>query len=129
MKRAWILRSSIQSWTFFATNSGPLSLLIVDGSPWISTSCSRTRTTSTEVRCRAHPTALGFWKALREVWPKAAEQRCWVHRTANVLDKLPKRLQPRAKKHLHEMFQADTKEVAEEQVRVASPRKRYQPWG
>ena len=62
--------------------------------------------------------ALGFWKALREVWPKAAEQRCWVHRTANVLDKLPKRLQPRAKKHLHEIFQAETKEVAEEQVRA-----------
>ncbi len=52
--------------------------------------------------------ALGFWKALREIWPKAAEQRCWVHRTANVLDKLPKRLQPRAKKHLHEIFQAET---------------------
>lgn len=61
--------------------------------------------------------ALGFWKALREVWPKAAEQRCWVHRTANVLDKLPKRLQPRAKKHLHEIFQAETKAIAEEQVR------------
>ena len=60
--------------------------------------------------------ALGFWKALREIWPKAAEQRCWVHRTANVLDKLPKRIQPRAKKHLHEIFQAETKEVAQEQV-------------
>jgi transposase-like protein len=60
--------------------------------------------------------ALGFWKALREVWPKAAEQRCWVHRTANVLDKLPRRLQPRVKKHLHEIFQAETKEVAQEQV-------------
>ncbi len=71
--------------------------------------------------------ALGFWKALREVWPKAAEQRCWVHRTANVLDKLPKRLQPRAKKHLHEIFQAETKEVAEEQVRafVKEYRDRY----
>ncbi len=62
--------------------------------------------------------ALGFWKALREVWPKAGEQRCWVHRTANVLDKLPKRLQPRAKKHLHEIFQAETKSVAEEQVQA-----------
>ena len=60
--------------------------------------------------------ALGFWKALSEVWPKTEEQRCWVHRTANVLDKLPKRLQPRAKKHLHEIFQAETKEAAEEQV-------------
>ena len=62
--------------------------------------------------------ALGFWKALREVWPKAAEQRCWVHRTANVLDKLPRRLQPRAKKHLHEIFQAETKTIAQEQVRA-----------
>ena len=62
--------------------------------------------------------ALGFWKALREVWPRAAEQRCWVHRTANVLDKLPKRLQPRVKKHLHEIFQAETKEIAQEQVRA-----------
>lgn len=60
--------------------------------------------------------ALGFWKALRDVWPQAAEQRCWVHRTANVLDKLPKRLQPRAKKHLHEIFNAETKDAAQEQV-------------
>ena len=71
--------------------------------------------------------ALGFWKAVREVWPQTAEQRCWVHRTANVLDKLPKRLQPRAKKHLHEIFQAETKASAEEQVRsfVSSYRDRY----
>jgi transposase-like protein len=62
--------------------------------------------------------ALGFWKALREVWPTAAEQRCWVHRTANVLDKFPKRLQPRAKKHLHEIFQAETKAIGEEQVQA-----------
>lgn len=60
--------------------------------------------------------ALGFWAALREVWPKAAEQRCWVHRTANVLDKLPKRLQAKAKSRLHEIFNAETKEIAEEQV-------------
>jgi transposase-like protein len=38
--------------------------------------------------------ALGFWKALSDVWPKAKKQRCWVHRTANVLDKLPKRKRP-----------------------------------
>jgi transposase-like protein len=62
--------------------------------------------------------ALGFWKALLAMWPKAAEQRCWVHRTANVLDKLSKRLQPRAKKHLHEIFQAESKAIAEEQVEV-----------
>ena len=39
--------------------------------------------------------ALGFWKALRDVWPETREQRCWVHRIANVLDKLPKRLHGR----------------------------------
>ena len=60
--------------------------------------------------------ALGFWAALREVWPESKEQGCWVHRTANVLDKLPKRLQPRAKSQLHEIFKAETKEIAEEQV-------------
>ncbi len=38
--------------------------------------------------------ALGFWKALRVVWPATREQRCCVHKPANVLDKLPKRLQP-----------------------------------
>src|SRR5665213_4592554 len=41
--------------------------------------------------------ALGFWKALPQVYPSTREQRCWVHKTANVLDKLPKRLQPAAK--------------------------------
>lgn len=61
--------------------------------------------------------ALGFWAALREVWPESKEQRCWVHRLANVLDKLPKRLQPRAKSQLHEIFNSETKEIAEEQVR------------
>ena len=40
--------------------------------------------------------ALGFWKAAGEVWPKAREQRCWVHKTANVLNKLPKSQQPKA---------------------------------
>jgi putative transposase len=53
--------------------------------------------------------ALGAWAALRSVFPAAAEQRCWVHKTANVLDALPKRLQPRAKTLLHEMAEAPTK--------------------
>ena len=53
--------------------------------------------------------ALGFWAALREVFPKAREQRCWVHKTANVLDKLPKKVQPHAKKLIHEMYMAKTK--------------------
>jgi transposase-like protein len=58
--------------------------------------------------------ALGFWAALREVWPTTHEQRDWVHRLANVLDKLPKRLQPKAKAALHEIMYANTKEDAED---------------
>ena len=56
--------------------------------------------------------ALGFWKALREVWPATREQRCCVHKTANVLDKLPKRLQPAAKEKLHNIWMSDTREHA-----------------
>ena len=56
--------------------------------------------------------ALGFWAAVRDVWPETAEQRCWVHRIANVLDKLPKGLQPRAKQALHEIMYADTRAAA-----------------
>lgn len=56
--------------------------------------------------------ALGFWKALKKVWPKTRHQRCWVHKTANVLDKLPKRLQPEAKQKLHDIWMADTREHA-----------------
>ena len=56
--------------------------------------------------------ALGFWKAAREVWPKAREQRCWVHKTANVLAKLPKSQQPKAKRALHEIWMAETKVAA-----------------
>ena len=50
--------------------------------------------------------ALGFWAAAREVWPETREQACWCHKLANVLDKLPQRLQPRAKHALHEMMYA-----------------------
>ena len=57
--------------------------------------------------------ALGFWKAASEVWPKAAEQRCWVHKTANVLNKLPKSQQPKAKRALQEIWMAETKPAAE----------------
>jgi putative transposase len=53
--------------------------------------------------------ALGFWAAIREVWPETREQRCWVHRIANVLDKLPTRLQPQAKRALHEMMYAENR--------------------
>ena len=58
--------------------------------------------------------ALGFWKALGQVYPTCREQRCWVHKTANVLDKLPKRLQPEAKSKLHQIWMAQTRAQAEE---------------
>jgi putative transposase len=57
--------------------------------------------------------ALGFWKALRQVFPATREQRCWVHKTANVLDKLPKGVQPKAKALVHDIWQAETKAAAE----------------
>ena len=56
--------------------------------------------------------ALGFWKALRKVFPKTVHQRCWVHKTANVLNKLPKVVQPKVKQALHEIWMAPTKEDA-----------------
>lgn len=57
--------------------------------------------------------ALGFWKAIEEVWPKTRGQRCWVHKTANVLNKLPKSQQSRAKRALHEIWMAETRAEAE----------------
>ena len=60
--------------------------------------------------------ALGFWAAVREVWPETREQRCWVHRLVNVLDKLPKRLQSKAKESLHEAFYAESREHAEQAI-------------
>ena len=55
---------------------------------------------------------LGFWKALRQVYGAAREQRCWVHKTANVLNKLPKGVQAKAKQHLHAIWMAETREAA-----------------
>ena len=48
--------------------------------------------------------ALGFWSAVREVWPETAPQRDWCHKLANVVDKLPQRLRPRAKRALHDVM-------------------------
>ena len=56
--------------------------------------------------------ALGFWAALREVYPTTREQRCWVHKTANVLNDMPKHLQPKAKAILHEIWMAAIREDA-----------------
>ena len=57
--------------------------------------------------------ALGFWKALGELWPTTCEQRCWVHKTANVLNKLPKSQPPKAKRSLQEIWMAETSKDAE----------------
>ncbi len=54
--------------------------------------------------------ALGFWAALEEEFPSCRLQRCWVHKTANVLDKMPKTVQSYAKRLIHEMYMSPTKE-------------------
>jgi transposase-like protein len=56
--------------------------------------------------------AMGFWNALKEVYPQTKEQRCWVHKTANILDKLPKSMQSKAKEHIKDMYMAPTREDA-----------------
>ena len=60
--------------------------------------------------------ALGFWSAVRDVWPQTAAQRDWFHKLGNVLDKLPKRLQPKATRALHDILAAETREQAEEHL-------------
>jgi putative transposase len=56
--------------------------------------------------------ALGFWKALTEVFPETREQRCWVHKTANVLDAMPKSAQPGAKKAIQDIYNAEDRDHA-----------------
>ena len=56
--------------------------------------------------------ALGFWAALAEEFPKTREQRCWVHKTANILDKMPKGVQGKAKQRIHDMYMAETQKDA-----------------
>jgi putative transposase len=53
--------------------------------------------------------ALGLWAAMEEEFPATRQQRCWVHKTANVLDKLPKKVQPSAKRLIHQMYLAPTR--------------------
>jgi|HubBroStandDraft_1064217.scaffolds.fasta_scaffold56605_2 putative transposase len=60
--------------------------------------------------------ALGFWAAVREVWPATREERCWVHKIANVLDKLPRSLQPKAKSKLHEAMNAPSKVACDQAI-------------
>lgn len=62
--------------------------------------------------------ALGFWKALREIFPETREQRCSVHKTANVLDSMPKSAQPAAKKALQDIYNAEDRDHAERAIEV-----------
>ena len=57
--------------------------------------------------------ALGFWKAVRKVFAQTRSQRCWVHKTANILNKLPKHNQGKAKQYIHDIWMAETIESAE----------------
>ena len=56
--------------------------------------------------------ALGFWNALSKVYPNTVHQRCWVHKTANILNKLPKSMQPKVKESLQEIWMASTRDDA-----------------
>ncbi len=60
--------------------------------------------------------ALGFWTALEEVFPSTRHQRCWVHKAANVLDKMPRSVQPAAKRDLREIWQAPDRATAEKAI-------------
>ena len=62
--------------------------------------------------------ALGFWAAVRAVWPETREQRDWCHKMAHVLDKLPKRLQGKAKRILRDAMNAETKDEASEYIDI-----------
>ncbi|MCE8005352.1 IS256 family transposase [Billgrantia ethanolica] len=56
--------------------------------------------------------AMGFWAALSKIYPETDHQRCWVHKTANVLNKLPKSVQPKVKADLHDIWMAETRDEA-----------------
>jgi len=62
--------------------------------------------------------AMGFWGALEEVWPQTSMQRCWVHKTANILNKLPKSIQKKAKADIHNIWMAENKEEADQALNL-----------
>src|SRR5215470_5433071 len=63
-------------------------------------------------RARGRRWRARIWQAVEQVWPQTRGQRCWVHKTANVLNKLPKSQQPKAKRALQEIWMAETKKDA-----------------
>ena len=60
--------------------------------------------------------AMGFWAALRKVYPATREQRCWLHKTANVLNKLPRSMQGKAKQALRDIYLAESRQTAEDEL-------------
>jgi transposase-like protein len=74
---------------------------------------ARNRGLSIDPKVATGDGALGFWAALREIYPTTQEQRCWVHKTANVLNKMPKSVQPKAKSMLHDIWMAETRADAD----------------
>jgi putative transposase len=73
----------------------------------------KSRGLTTEPSLAVGDGALGFWKAIGQAWPSTRAQRCWVHKTSNVLDKLPKGVQPKAKAALHAIYEAEARAEAE----------------
>jgi putative transposase len=75
--------------------------------------------------------ALGFWKAIRDVFPDTKEQRCWWHKIGNVLAALPKSAHPAAKKALAEIYNAENKAAAVKPPTTSRPstgRSGPRPW-
>ena len=117
---AWKRKSNASWWSSGATEAGQKELLaITDG---YRESAQSWRELLLDLKRRGlvkapelaiGDGALGFWKALREVYGKTREQRCWVHKTGNVLNKLPKGLQKKAKQHLHDIWMAETRKDAD----------------
>ena len=105
------------------TETGEKDLLAVEGGyreskeSWLAVLNSLTARGMTAPLVAVGDGALGFWAALRacDGFRETREQRCWVHKIANVLDKLPKRLQPKAKEMLHEMMRAETESSCEKE--------------
>jgi transposase-like protein len=72
----------------------------------------KNRGLTTEPKLAIGDGALGFWAAVRKMFPNIREQRCWFHKSGNVLNQLPKSVQPRAKEAIHEIWMAETREDA-----------------
>ena len=80
--------------------------------PWLYRKGVSTGAFEEALRALLGPDAPGLWEALRKVYPRARAQRCWVHKTRNVLDKLPKDVQARAKRSLQQIWMAETQAEA-----------------